>query len=360
MKRLCLILATVAAVTGATADETDRSNVKVRIGMGPSHIIPSPDPIFAEELKGWERTREAIDFYKFNWKQLEPEKHNQSKYKWAKLTPGPFIRTMDRHGISYGSEFNQLFYALAEDEIGKAAAKIVIEGHKPLTDAGGQISSLHVDGVFRILCGNIYNPDTSREHIKRAFKRLPPQEAYQVMIDFIQEINRAWPNCKVGWTVNLPNWRYSKRFDWFDGADYSTKMGGLHFMDILEGFVHALRGRDLELGFLEVDYPYSYYLKNSQNPEKFRDLQAWCTRNGVPFHLVVNTPPKKSAQDFHDGVMAYIQRLHQDRVRPDFMLVQSWYKYPDTYVPETEEYTMTYTALQAAEKIRDLCGNTEE
>ena len=197
MERACLIVAAVASVTGAMADEVDRSNVKVRVGLGPSHIVGSPDPMFVEEgLEGWEQTRKAIDFYKFNWKQLEPEKHSQSRHEWAKLTPGPFIRTMDRDGISYGSEFNQLYYVLAEDDIGKAAAKLVIDGHKPLTDAGGQISSLHVDGAFRILCGPIYNPDKSREHIKQAFKRLSPQEAYQVMIDFIEEINRAWPNCK--------------------------------------------------------------------------------------------------------------------------------------------------------------------
>ncbi len=165
-------VAAVAAVTGAMADEVDSSNVNIRVGMGPSHIIGSPDPIFAEGLDGWEKTRGAIDFYKLNWKQLEPERHNQSRHKWAKLTPGPFIRTMDRDGISYGSEFNQLYYVLAEDDIGKAAAKLVIEGHKPLADAGGQISSLHVDGAFRILCGPIYSPDESREHIKQAFKRL--------------------------------------------------------------------------------------------------------------------------------------------------------------------------------------------
>ena len=163
----------------------------------------------------------------------------------------------------------------------------------------------------------------------------------------------------MGWTVNLPNWRHSKRFDWFDGGDYSTKMGGIYFMDILEGSVQALREKDLELGFLEVDYPFSYYLKNELNPAKFQDLQAWCARNRVPFYLVVNTPPKNS-QRFHDGVMAYIHRLHQDKVRPDLMLVQSWYKYPDTYMPETEKYTMTYTVLQAAEKIRDLYGNPAE
>lgn len=353
MKRACFIFAVVAAATWAMADEVASSNANISIGMGPSHIIGSPDPIFTEGLDGWKETRQAIDFYKFNWKQLEPEKHNQSKYKWAKLTPGPFIRALDRHSISYGSEFNQLFYALAEDDIGKAAAKIVIEGHKPLTDAGGQISSLHVDGAFRILCGNIYGGD------KKSARRLPPKEAYQVMVRFIREINKVWPNCKVGWTVNLPNWRYSERFNWFDGSDYSTTMGGIFFKDILEGFVEALSENDLELGFLEVDYPFSYYLKNEQNPAKFQDLQAWCTRNKVPFRLVVNTPPKNS-QLFHDGVLAYVDRLHKDKVRPDHMLVQSWYKFPDTYLPETEKYTMTYTVLQAAEKIRDLYGSKEE
>lgn len=160
--------------------------------------------------------------------------------------------------------------------------------------------------------------------------------------------------------MNLPNWRYSKRFDWFDGGDWSTKMGGLYFMDILEGFVQALREKDLELGFLEVDYPFTYYLKNKQNPAKFRDLQAWCTRNKVLYHQVVNTPAKHNAKSFHDGVMSYIERLHQDKIRPDLMLIQSWYKFPDTYVLETEKYTMTYTVLQAAKKKRALYGNLEE
>lgn len=60
-------------MAGAVADEVDPPNAQVRIGMGPSHIIPSPDPIFAKGLDGWEKTRGAIDSYKLNRKQLEPE-----------------------------------------------------------------------------------------------------------------------------------------------------------------------------------------------------------------------------------------------------------------------------------------------
>jgi len=362
MKRGCLILAAVVAVTGALADDADRSNVRVKVGLGPSHITASPDTLCTEEgLKSWEKTREALDFYKFNWKQLEPEKHNQSRHKWAKLTPDPFIRTMNRAGIAYGSEFNQLYYVLDQEEIGMAAAKLVIEGHKPIADAGGKIDSLHIDGPFRILCGPIYNPDKGREHIKKAFKRLTPEEAYQQMIEFTQEIKRVWPHCKVGLTMNLPNWRYSRELDWHDGADYSTKLGGIYFMDLLEGYRQALKKKRMTLDFLEVDYPYNYYVKNKRNGEKFRNLQAWCTRNKVPYHHVVNTTPKKSnPASFHDGVLAYIEQLHQDKIRPDLMLIQSWYLMPATHVPETEKYTMAYTALQAAQKIKALYGTTEE
>ena len=359
MKEVCLILVAIAA--GAMADDEDRSNVIPRVGLGPSHITASPDTLCMEEgLKSWEKTREALDFYKFNWKQLEPEKHNQSRHKWAKLTPDPFIRTMNRAGIAYGSEFNQLYYVLDQEEIGMAAAKLVIEGHKPIADAGGKIDSLHIDGPFRILCGPIYNPDKGREHIKKAFKRLTPEEAYQQMIEFTQEIKRVWPHCKVGLTMNLPNWRYSRELDWHDGADYSTKLGGIYFMDLLEGYRQALKKEGMPLDFLEIDYPYNYYLKNERNGEKFRNLQVWCTRNKVPYHHVVNTTPKAGAKSFHDGVMAYIERLHQDQIRPDLMLIQSWYKQPATHVPETEQYTSTYVGLKAAQKIKELYGNPEE
>jgi len=342
------------------ADDADRSNVKVKVGLGPSHITASPDSMFTEEgLKSWEKTRASIVFLKINWKHMDPTKHN-TRYFRPKLTPEPFVRGMKRNAhISVGSEYSEMYYVLDQEELGKAMARQLIDEHKPITDAGGKIDSLHIDGPFRVMCGPIYNPDPRYDEMKRAFKRLTPEEAYQEMIEFTKEIKSAWPHCKVGLTMNLPNWRYSKAFDWHDGGDWSTKLGGLYFMDILEGYTQALREKGMTLDFLEIDYPYNYYLRNKRNGEKFRHLQAWCTRNKVPYHQVVNMPPKAGAKSFHDGVLAYIELLHKDQIRPDLMLIQSWYKQPATHVPETEAYTSTYVGLKAAQKIKELYGDAE-
>jgi len=127
-------------------------------------------------------------------------------------------------------------------------------------------------------------------------------------------------------------------------------------MDLLEGYTQALNKEGMKLDFLEIDYPYNYFLKSERNGEKFRNLQAWCTRNKVTYHHVVNTTPKAGTKSFHDGVMAYIEQLHKDNIRPDLMLIQSWYKQPATHVPESEPYTSTYVGLKAAQKIKELYG----
>jgi hypothetical protein len=249
----------------------DSKNNLPLFGMGPSHIISSPDSLFAEGLEDWKQCRESLDLYKFNWKQLQPEKHtDQPQYNWGKLTAGPFVRVMKKNKIGILSEFNQFHYAVLADDIAREAARIVIEGHKPLTEAGGELYGLSVDGMFRILVGGIFTGTQA------GYQPISLEEACQVLSRFIAEIHREWPDCRVAWTVNLPNWRYSRKFDYFDGSDYTTRMGGLYFMDALESFQATLEKNGEKLGYLEVDYPYFHFAKNPRNGEKFRDLQEWC------------------------------------------------------------------------------------
>ena len=94
MKKACLISVAVMAVTGAMADVVDRTHIIPKIGLGPSHITASPDTMFTEEgLKQWEKTRESIEFFKINYKHMDPTKHNQ-KYHRPKLTPELLVSAM--------------------------------------------------------------------------------------------------------------------------------------------------------------------------------------------------------------------------------------------------------------------------
>lgn len=348
MIKLIPIVLVILGLQGcSTAGQESKSPL---FGMGPSHIISSPDTLFAGGLGEWTQARDVLDLYKFNWKQLEPEKHtDQPGYTWGKLTALPFVEVMKKHNIGILSEFNQLHYAVMADDIAEEAARIVIEGHRPLTEAGGKLYGLSVDGMFRILAGGIFTGQ------QPGYQPLPLQEACQVLSDFIARIHAEWPDCRVAWTVNLPNWRYSRDYDYFDGSDYTTRMGGLYFMDALEAFQKTLEENGEKLGYLEVDYPFFHFKKSPSNGEKFRELQSWCQAHEVPFHLIINTPANgKPPKVFHDGVLGYLAAIDSAGIRPDALLIQSWYEEPAIYLPEYQPYTMTNTVLEAARLMNRL------
>jgi len=366
MKKIDLILAALAVLmTGCqTIDEaaSDRSHIIPKIGLGPSHVSASPDTMFTEEgLKQWEKTRASIDFFKINWKHMDPTKHN-TRYPRPKLTPELLVSAMkSMPNVTIGAEYSEMYYVLDQKELGLAMANQLINEFKPLTDVGGRIDSLHMDGAFRVMLGPIYNTDPrpKYEAMKEAFKRLTIEEAYQQMIIFTKEIKRVWPHCKVGWTANLPNWNYSKEFDYCDHGGYTRKLGGIYYKDLLDGYVQALKKEGMNLDFLEADYPHKWYIKNERNGAKFRDLQAWCSRNKVTYHHVVNTPPKGGPVGFYQGTVDYVEQLHKDGIYPDLMLIQSWYTLPLAHVPEDQQYTTTYVGLRAAQKIKELYGDAE-
>ena len=57
---------------------------------------------------------------------------------------------------------------------------------------------------------------------------------------------------------------------------------------------------------------------------------------------------------FHDQTLAYIQRLHRDRIFPDCFTIQSWYKLPAEQLPEDGGYSFMHTARNAIRLIRHL------
>ena len=132
MNEAGLILAAVMAVTGAMADNVDRSQIIPKIGLGPSHVSASPDTMFTEEgLKQWERTRASIDFFKINWKHMDPAKHN-TRYPRPKLTPELLVSAMkSMPNVTIGAEYSEMYYVLDQRELGLAMAHQLINEFKP-------------------------------------------------------------------------------------------------------------------------------------------------------------------------------------------------------------------------------------
>ena len=52
--------------------------------------------------------------------------------------------------------------------------------------------------------------------------------------------------------------------------------------------------------------------------------------------------------------MNYLEALSMAEIRPDLLLVQSWYEEPSIYLPENQAYTMANIVLEASPKVESL------
>jgi hypothetical protein len=76
------------------------------------------------------------------------------------------------------------------------------------------------------------------------------------------------------------------------------------------------------------------------------NLEAQVRAAGLPFALIYNSAEggTTSNAQFHDDTVAFVEAYQAAGGDPEIRHVESWYTYPDTMLPETEDYTLTNTA----------------
>jgi hypothetical protein len=324
------------------------------IGIAPSHITATPDPLFAPDAP-WQEVRDAIGFYKYYALQLDPP-------DWATpLSAAPFVEFMKNHKIKIGAEFGHFGFHRGKDQ-GIQAARYAIDRLKPIFDAGGALASLHLDGpVRRMVKGHSGNPDA-----------LTLDDIAAELAKFFKLVHESYPDVAVGFITNFPNWDYSEAYKGFNG--HYTDRSGVTYLQAMNKVHDALEEAGERIAFIEIDCPYNYYTRKRtrsddaplDNKGKFLALQSWCGERGIKLHLIINCEPgpldadatedlkREAGRRFHEGTLNYVKALRRDGVFPDAFLIQSWYKAPVKHLPETEAYTFMNTARDAIRLIKKL------
>lgn len=230
---------------------------------------------------------------------------------------------------------------------------------EPIHDAGGRVSSMHVDGAIRRALGF--------GGVER--RSLPFEEAIEQVVRFWGELGERYPEMEIGLITNFPNWDYTEDLHGYVGR--FTDKTGITYHQAVSALREKIEAAGGELAFIEVDCPYSYYEKERthhgdaprDNPRMLRRLGRWCRQHGIGYHLIVNESAashklelneqqrRTHSQRLRDGTLAYFRRLHRDRIFPDLFHIQSWYAVPDRQLPGTEPLTFTATALDASQLI---------
>lgn len=138
-------------------------------------------------------------------------------------------------------------------------------------------------------------------------------------------------------------------------------------MDILLKVRKAMADRDVkqfEGYWMDCPYEYSRDLprKDGDGFKKIATAVNLVKSAGMKVGKTFNSQAggKTSDKGFHDGTLSDFSRTID--VVPsalsggysfDFLMVESWYTYPTTILPESQPYSMAYTGLDVFKKVRE-------
>ena len=232
-----------------------------------------------------------------------------------------------------------------DDRTGENSAASELAKIQTIYDAGGTLSYLSMDGpLSRTLATG--RADNCGFDLATAVTEL---------VDYVAAIRLARPEIKIGWAVNFPNWSY-------DGvASYQCATKDHGDLEVaIESVLTALAEAGESIDYFMADNPYDY--ATGQKDSNCHDdpsqvdwmgrivaLENQVVAAGLPFALIYNsaTGGSTSNQMFHDDTVAFVADYQAAGGNPAIRHVESWYTYPDTLLPETEDYTLTNTVLDS-------------
>ncbi len=332
--------------SGSGADRVPRLRPKpYRIGIAPSHIVQSPNELFAANSE-WDEVRSKVQFYKYYGTQLADTEGTTD------LDPEALVAFAKRHHIGIGCEFGS--FHPGQGTTMADASEMAFQQIDPVFRAGGEVSSLHLDGPIRRMLRGVQTHPMA----------LTLDEIAESLADFWRRMHDRYPRMQIGLITNFPNWDYTDKLIGYVGS--YTDLSGWTYREALEAVHNKIIEQGERIDFIEVDLPYNFYTQTAtmkggiqlENRRKLLALQEWCEDHGVRFHMIVNTMPHGRATHFHDMTLEYLRRLRQDGVFPDVFIIQSWYKIPEEFLPETWRTTFMGTARNAIRLIQDLYPST--
>ncbi len=334
-----------------------------RIMLTGSGIVGSPNPLFAEPCQ-WPELLKKVDGYKYYGRQfMFPEER--------RLDAEAFARFTKESSLTVGVEFGHMFLPRegSRQQPWERWLKEAVAEIQPVFDAGGRVDTVHIDGPIRRLLG--FGGGGGRRQ-----RSLPYDRAMEEFVTFWLALEKKYPDIRIGYLVNLPNWDYSDEHPGYVG--HFSDRTGKNFREVLSEFHTKLTGAGGTLSFVEIDSPYKYYIATKtrrgdaavDNPAKFRHLEQWCRQHKIQLHIIVNeaalsrkveNPPAElvvqETRRFTENSARYVEALSRDGISPDVFLIQSWYRVPAVHVPENKVGTTTHAALHIASRIEQRFGS---
>ncbi|MHB1462885.1 MAG: hypothetical protein ACYC1M_16465 [Armatimonadota bacterium] len=249
--------------------------------------------------------------------------------------------------------------------VGASTAQTEMLKMDKLFQAGGVPSYLNMDGPIRRLMHP--GQDASRDDI-------PGMTDINLVADeivgYMKEWRKLFPKMKFFELTNFPNW------GWRGNTSYrGDGMCNGDLAELLPVVLDAARKAGVPFAGVTADNPYEYakgtanhsvwmHYKNDpprgeKDPTKINwmarilELERMVKARHIDFSLIVNSEGGNiSSEAFCKGTLNMVDEYRKIGGRPSRYIVQSWLKYPEKVVPESEMYTLAWLLEQVVRRVR--------
>lgn len=261
-------------------------------------------------------------------------------------------RMLRRSGIQVAVECGgTLGFAPLDETNGEKSADIELRKINRWCRAGGKVDYLDLDGPVRRL---LY------PRKKPGFTSVDKCAAE--LMDYMRAVRKAHPEIRFFLLTNFPNWGYRgdvsyhargpKRQDW---GDYD---------EIVRAVLRHAKAAGLEVAGVTVDNPYEYAvgehasvkLKDPGKVDWIKRIRAYedfARSRGLEFNFIANSERGGQTSDraFYERTLKMLDAYVAAGGRPTRYVIQSWYPFPKTLVPETAPHSMTALVRAAILKL---------
>ena len=322
-----------------------------RVWMCPD-FRTDPNPLFPTNAP-WAEARGALAVFKMHMRVLAlKDAHGEWKRPWNLDVPKlvQFLRAADK---PLALEAAGIYGELGED-IGIRSADRELELLDRVYAAGGRIASLGLDDpISRVLKGG-RKPGEGGAY---GNPQLPLAKAIAQLVAYFKRIHEKHPEIEIGIIPNTVWWDFEKHQSYFGQGSWSAG-SGYELTQVLDELLKALDAAGERLAFIHIDTPYDY-LTATHSPlvstplnatAKILAIEKYCRRHGIRFGLIYNSEARRTHIEAQYGEET-LKALHLYRAaggQPDDLIVESWYDFTKTLLPETNPVSLTRLTLDVA------------
>ena len=263
------------------------------------------------------------------------------------------VEVLEANAIAISIECGgTLGFAPLDDTNGERSAEIELAKMAKLTQAGGKLRYLNLDGSVRRL---LY-PGKDRQ----GFTSI--ERCVDELLDYMRTVREEYPDVEFFALTNFPNWGYKGDVSYHARGPDQQDWGD--YFPVIQTIIRRTREAEMPIRGLTCDNPYEYAIGEHMSVKlddpttvdwmaRVRDLEDYIEGEGLEFNLIVNSEQggAESAEAFAERTLKFLDAYRAADGTPRRYIIQSWYKHPEAVLPETDPHTMTGLVKAVIERV---------